>query len=127
MSDGELEYLASIKMIIAKEGVKHDQKKLPIHLFPWDVVFPISEVLAFGAKKYGDRNWEKGMDWDRLYRALMGHMVDWFQQIDKGNGPGNDEETGRNSLHHAACCMVFLVAYSQRKIGNDNRPGHLSE
>jgi len=135
MSDDELEFIAhmtaaqkalglksSIRVALEDEGIKHDSEKLPLHLFPWDTIFPIAEVLAFGAKKYGDRNWEKGMDWDRLHRAAMGHMIDWFQQIDKGKGPGMDQETGLNSLHHAACCIVFLIAYSERGIGNDNRP-----
>ena len=60
-------------------GVKFDQEKLPWHLTPWDALRAIVKVLAFGAKKYGDRNWEAGMDWHRLHRAAIGHLIDWWE------------------------------------------------
>lgn len=97
-------------------GVKHDDGKLPLHLLPFDALEAIAEILDFGAKKYAPRNWEKGMDWHRLFRATTGHMWSWFLRR------GNDPETGKSHLWHAGCCILFLIAYELRGIGNDTRP-----
>jgi hypothetical protein len=107
---------------IENAGVKFDQDKLPVHLLPFDALMEISEILAFGAKKYESRNWERGMDWHRPFRACTTHLWKWFMKIDDGKGPGMDEETGRSHLSHAGCCILFLIAYELRKIGKDTRP-----
>lgn len=99
-----------------QEGVKFDQEKLPWHLTPWDALRAIVKVLAFGAKKYGDRNWEAGMDWHRLHRAAIGHLIDWWEN------EGPDSETGYSHLWHAGCCVLFLIAYELRGVGRDTRP-----
>lgn len=73
----------------------------------------------------GARNWERGMSWGRVFGALMRHMWAWWG----GAGPSRanfifgevDEETGFSHLWHAACCLMFLIAYEQRKIGTDDR------
>lgn len=98
------------------EGTKHDGGKVRLDLFPGDALFAISEILTFGAQKYADRNWEKGMKWGRVYGALMRHLWKWWQ------GDGLDEETGKSHLWHAGCCIVFLIAYEMRGIGDDDRP-----
>lgn len=98
------------------EGVKHDSDKDPWQLVPWDALRAITKVLAFGAKKYGDRNWERGMAWSRLHRATIEHMVAWF------GGEHRDPETGFSHLWHAGCCILFLIAYEIRRVGTDDRP-----
>lgn len=96
-------------------AVKHDTDKLPWHLTPWDALRAIVTVLAFGAKKYGDRNWEKGMSYSRLHRAAIGHLIDWWETKEP------DEETGYSHLWHAGCCILFLIAYELRGVGTDDR------
>jgi hypothetical protein len=98
------------------EGVKFDAGKDPWHLVPWDALRAITKVLAFGAKKYSPRNWERGMDWSRLHRATIEHMTSWFM------GEKKDPETGYSHLWHAGCCILFLIAYELRGIGQDDRP-----
>lgn len=108
------------------KGVKHDQGKTRIELFPGDALFAISDILTSGAVKYEERNWEKGMKWGRVFGAGMRHLWAWWQ----GQGPTNenfvfgnlDLETGRSHLWHAGCCIVFLIAYEMRGIGEDDRP-----
>ncbi len=100
------------------EGKKFDTGKLPWHLLPPDAVEQIVAVLEFGAKKYGDRNWEEGMAWSRPFSALMRHMWAWWR------GEDRDPETGLSHLAHAGCCILFLLAYERRNIGVDNRPGN---
>ena len=63
----------------------------------------------------GERNWEKGMKWGRVFGALMRHMWAWWR------GQDRDPETGFSHLSHAACCIAFLIAYEHRCIGEDDR------
>ena len=102
------------------EGRKDDTGKDPWHLLPFDAIRAVVKVLAFGAGKYAPRNWEKGMAWSRPYGALLRHLAAWWE------GECLDPETGMSHLWHAACCVLFLVAYEIRGIGTDDRPhkGH---
>jgi hypothetical protein len=102
-------------------GVKYDAGKDPWHLLPWDAVRGIVKVLAFGAVKYGDRNWESGMAWSRCYGALIRHVTAWWEGYDF------DQETGYSHLWHAGCCILFLIAFEMRGIGTDDRPARHRE
>ena len=97
------------------EGLKFDQNKLPYELLAPEFLDATVGILQFGAKKYGARNWERGMNWSRPFGALMRHMWAWWR------GEDTDRETGASHLHHAACCLMFLIAYEERKTGKDNR------
>jgi hypothetical protein len=99
-------------------GHKYDTDKPRLDLVPPEVIHATADVLTFGAEKYGDRNWEAGMDWGRAYAALMRHMLAWWGGEDK------DPETGRSHLWHAQCCLAFLITYEMREIGYDDRPQH---
>lgn len=97
-------------------GTKHDQDKVRMDLFAPEMIEGVSTVLTIGAAKYGDRNWERGMDWSRPYGALMRHMFAWWR------GEKTDPETGKSHLWHAGCCLMFLIAYEERGTGRDDRP-----
>ena len=101
------------------EGRKDDQGKVRMELLPHELMIGVAKVLTFGAKKYNDRNWEKGMAWSRVYGALQRHLVAWWA------GESRDEETGYSHLWHAGCCLAFLMAYEMRGIGKDDRPTEL--
>ena len=98
------------------EGRKDDQGKLPYDLLPPELLAATAAVLNFGKGKYGARNWEQGMAWSRPFAALMRHMWAWWR------GEHVDPETGMSHLWHASCCIAFLIAYEQRRIGADDRP-----
>ena len=108
------------------EGRKDDDNKARLDLIPSEAVFALGEILTFGARKYADRNWEKGMRWGRVFAALMRHLWAWWA----GEGPtcrsfvfgSLDAETTRSHLWHALCCLVFLVSYEERGVGTDDRP-----
>jgi hypothetical protein len=109
------------------EGTKYDGDKVRIELFPGEALFAISQVLTFGAKKYADRNWEKGIKWSRVFGACMRHMWCWWQ----GKSPTAtnfvfgelDPETRFSHLWHAGCCIAFLISYEERKMSEfDDRP-----
>lgn len=98
------------------EAKKFDGGKTPYELIPPEYLEATATVLAFGAEKYGVRNWESGMKWGRVFGALMRHAWAWWR------GEASDPETGHSHLWHAACCIAFLIAYEQRQIGEDDRP-----
>lgn len=96
-------------------GSKFDAGKPRIDLIAPEFIFGTAEVLAYGAAKYAPRNWEHGMSWGRCFGAMMRHMWAWWR------GEACDRETGFSHLWHAACCLMFLVAYEQRGTGRDDR------
>lgn len=98
------------------DHMKLDYGKDPWHLAPWDAFRGIVKVLAYGANKYRARGWEEGMDYSRIFSALQRHLTAWW------NKEGVDSDTGYSHLWHAGCCIVFLIAYELRDIGNDDRP-----
>ena len=100
---------------MSDEADKFDTDKLPYELIAPEVLDALALVLQFGADKYAPRNWERGMRWGRVFGALMRHMWAWWR------GENNDDETGMSHLYHAACCIMFLIAYEARGIGEDDR------
>lgn len=97
------------------EGRKDDAGKPGFEFLPADALGEINEIMRFGAKKYAPRNWEKGMAWTRPANACLRHLFAWLA------GERRDPETGRSHLAHAGACVLFLVAYEIRGVGNDDR------
>lgn len=100
---------------LTKEGVKFDEDKVRLDLIPRDFLVAVALVLMFGAKKYDNYNWALGMSWSRVYSALLRHLTAWWE------GENLDEETGYSHLWHAACCLLFLIVYEIRGLGEDDR------
>lgn len=101
------------------EGIKHDQQKLRYDLLTTEALDAIAEVLTYGAAKYADRNWEKGIEYGRVFGALMRHMWAWWR------GEDTDPESGLSHLAHAGCNIVFLLTFARRGCyadKYDNRP-----
>lgn len=100
------------------QTLKMDNGKIPYELLPPELLQGVSEILAFGAAKYAPRGWEEGMEWSRVFGALMRHMWSWWNPFESDLDP----ETGKSHLWHAGCCIAFLIAYESRGIGTDDRP-----
>lgn len=97
-------------------GVKYDSNKSRYDLVPPESLEAVVQVLTFGADKYGDRNWEGGLSYGRVFAACMRHLWAWWK------GEATDTESGLPHLAHAACCIFFLLAYEARDTGEDDRP-----
>lgn len=111
-----------------KEGTKLDDEKVRLDLFPYDALVAISHVLTFGARKYADRNWEKGIKWGRVFGAAQRHLVAWWMGKTETNVNylfgEMDDESKMSHLWHAGCCIVFLIAFEARGMRKfDDRPG----
>jgi len=99
-----------------KEGVKFDGGKARYDLIPPDSLHELAKLYTMGAEKYGDRNWEKGMKWGRIFRAMMGHGWAFWR------GERFDPDDGQHHLASVAWCALALMSYDMREIGEDDRP-----
>jgi hypothetical protein len=103
-------------------GKKFDDGKLRWDLLPLDAVEGVVEVLTKGAAKYGDRNWEEGLLFNRCYAAAMRHIKAWWQ-----DGVELDE-IGTHPLDNAICELMFIRAFIARgRKDLDDRPGGTQE
>lgn len=98
-------------------GVKHDQGKIRYDLIPPESLDELAMVYTVGAIKYGDRNWERGMGWGRIFAAIMRHLWAWWRREDQ------DQEDGISHLAHAAWGCLTLMSYARHGIGEDTRSG----
>lgn len=106
---------------MAMATAKHQTvaEKPPFHLLPFDALEEVAKVLAMGAQKYGERNWEKGLPFSQTFSAQQRHMKLFFQ-----DRKDYDVESGLLHTAHIACRALFLLAYQLREIeGIDDRPG----
>jgi len=46
----------------------------------------IARVLAFGAKKYAERNWEKGLQYSRVFAAAQRHATAYAAGDSRSSG-----------------------------------------
>lgn len=112
------EILNLMEKQVLKAGEKHDNGKLRWELLPYDSAEGIVKVLTLGAQKYSPRNWECGIEYGRVYGAVMRHVSAWWR------GENTDPESGLSHLDHALCELMFLNAFEKRGMKSfDDRPG----
>lgn len=97
------------------EGVKFDDDKPRYDLIPARPLEELAKVYTVGAKKYADRNWEKGLRWGRVFAAMMRHAWAWWM------GETNDKESGVHHMAAVAWGAFALIEYSQTNKGQDDR------
>lgn len=97
------------------EGRKNDRDKARFDLIPPEPVIELAHLFTVGASKYGERNWEHGMSWGRIYAAMQRHAWAWW------NGEELDPEDGQHHLIAVAWCALVLHAYTVRGKGTDDR------
>jgi len=98
-------------------------------LLPFDALWAVAEVFGLGARKYTDRNWEKGYEWGKSIGALGRHLALFVQghDYDTANGKKDGlrvegEHTGSPHVAQIAWHSLVLTAFWLRGIGTDNRP-----
>lgn len=97
-------------------GGKKGSKLERFDLIPWDAIVELARHFGRGARKYEDRNWEKGYAWSLSYAALQRHLTTWWL------GEDDDEETGSSHLVAVmwhACALWWFQKHSK---GTDDRP-----
>ena len=98
-------------------GLRLNTGKPRTDLLPWDALLALADHYGVGAKKYAERNWEKGMLWNKdCASSLTRHLAAWStgEDIDPENGQHHDVAIAWNA--------IALVTYRLRGIGEDDRP-----
>lgn len=96
-------------------GTKHDSKKAPMDLLPYESLEEIARVLEFGKIKYTAFNWAEGISYSRLIAAAMRHMHQFNDGVDM------DEESNTIHVANAACNMLFLIWMHKNRPDMDDR------
>lgn len=100
-----------------EQGLKFDDGKLPIHLIPPEAIDAMAERLRFGAKKYGEHNWSKGIKFSKLFSATMRHA--WAHW----RGEDIDKDSGLCNLSGVLINVAFMIAFTRRgRKDLDDRP-----
>lgn len=104
-------------MVSTPGGRKDDQAKSRYDLISPLALEQLARVLTYGAAKYNDRNWEKGIAYSRVFAAIMRHLWAWMR------GEDTDPESKLPHLAHAMCGCHFLLHFVESKrTGLDDRP-----
>jgi len=92
---------------VSKESVgdKFDKDKNRLDLIPAEAIEAAGWILTHGAKKYAERNWQKGIKYGKIYGALQRHLQAFWR------GEDFDKESTYPHLWHALCNTLFLVYY----------------
>lgn len=85
-------------------GTKLDDGKRRYDLLPWRELGVVVDVVTFGCRKYGPKNWQAVENGgERFVAAAMRHVAAHAE------GERTDSETGLPHLAHAACSLLFAM------------------
>lgn len=96
-------------------ALRYDDNKPRVDLLDPIALEGTAAVLAFGAKKYADHNWQKGMKWSKVYGSLLRHIFKFMK------GEDLDQESGLPHVDHIMCNAMFLANYYRQHTDKDDR------
>lgn len=99
----------------SESGASKERKLAKFALLPVDALWALAEHYGRGAKKYADRNWERGYPYSWSYDALQRHANAWW------SGEDIDEETGSSHMTAVAWHAFCLFVFRKRGLGTDDR------
>lgn len=94
-------------------------------LLPWTILRELAEHFGRGARKYADRNWERGYAWSLSYGALHRHLESFWARDEIDHDPNLYVEGEPHTARHIiavvwhACVLAFFSRYG---VGTDDRP-----
>lgn len=99
-------------------AMRFNEGKLRFDLIPPEAVEGLASIYTMGAKKYSDRNWEKGLQLMGCFASLMRHAWKW------ASGEDLDQESGLHHMDHVAWNAVAISTFFKRgRKDLDDRPG----
>jgi len=123
VSDINLQEIIKMDGQILKTGEKKDEGKARFELLPYEAIEAVARILTAGAKKYADRNWEKGIAYGRVFGAIQRHLTAFWNARLSGSDGINHADGNESHLDHAICELMFLSAYEKRGMKDfDDRP-----
>lgn len=86
-----------------KLGERKNEGKLKWALVSFKALEPMVRVLMFGAAKYDNHNWKKGLKWTEIQESMQRHMTAFFEE-----GQDTDKESKLYHVGHILCNAMFL-------------------
>ena len=102
-------------------GLRYNKGKPRYDLVPPAAYKALAVHFGQGAKKYADRNWEKGLDIADIGRAIESHLTEWKlgHSFDR-----EDPAMPGYRAHHLIAIIwnaAVLYEHERRQIGGDTR------
>ena len=88
------------------KGDRFNEGKPRWSLVDWNSMIPLVRVLEFGAKKYSDDNWKKGLDKKEILESMMRHLMALM------DGEDIDPESGEHHMGHIMCNTMFYSYFN---------------
>lgn len=85
-------------------------------LIPAGPLKELAELYGVGAKKYAERNWERGYEWSKSFAALNRHLWAFW------NSEDIDPETGKAHIASVAWHAFALLEFMETHSAFDDRP-----
>jgi hypothetical protein len=109
----------------SKTGAEREALGVPyFKQLPLESLAAGAAALEYGAYKYSDRNWEKGLPWQQMIDSLKRHIDDFER------GHNYDDGSDGSGLHQVCMIMAGAMMLSTsviRGIGEDDRMPAVSE
>jgi hypothetical protein len=102
--------------VTSSTGGEKGQKLARFDLIPKSPLWQVAELYGVGARKYADRNWERGYNWSLSFAALNRHLWQFWA------GEDNDAETGLPHLASVVFHAFALMEYAATHPEFDDRP-----
>jgi hypothetical protein len=96
-----------VKQGVDGGGLRYDDGKQRFDLIPVQLLEQLAAVYTYGASKYADWNWARGMKWSRIVGSMFRHFVKFMQ------GERLDKESGLPHLAHMFWNAGTLLFYSE--------------
>ena len=93
-------------------AMKHIDGKNRLDLVPPEMIEALGEVLTYGASKYEERNWEKGIMFSKSYGAALRHLMFWAKGVDI------DGESGLYHIDQAMINIGMISTQTRRDRGD---------
>lgn len=100
---------------VSKGAAKFDGQKVRVDLVPAEFTYATAATLTYGAIKYDEWNWAKGLRKGRLIAALMRHAMRYLVREEI------DQESGLPHTWHMAACIAMLIASEARGTAIEDR------
>jgi hypothetical protein len=88
-------------------GVRFNSGKLRWSLVHFGSLEPMVRALEFGARKYDDHNWKKGLPPKEILESMQRHLAALI------DGERLDPETGLPHIGHVQCNAMFYSYFTE--------------
>jgi hypothetical protein len=114
-----------VRMTDPTTGAQKGTKLARFSLIPFDFLWALAEHYGKGAKKYADRNWERGYSWGWTVDALLRHlsafcMGERYDNHKETCPPDCAEHTESHHLIAAAWHCIALYFFDTHKKGTND-------